>query len=185
MPDDRGRLLALLRDHAVLRGDFVLSSGKHATYYIDARRVTLSAEGSLLCGRLLFDLVHDWPVHGTAGPTLGADPLVTAVAVTSAQRDHPLDAFIVRKEHKAHGVGRMIEGPWRDGVPVAVLEDAVTTGGSVLRAAHAVAEQGGVVVGIATLIDRQEGGAAAVEAAGYPFRAVFTVDELLGDGTAG
>jgi len=177
--EDRARLLALLRDHAVLRGDFVLSSGRRAPYYIDARAVTLSAEGSVLCGRLLFDLVRRWPARATAGLTLGADPLVTAVAVVSALSEHPLDALIVRKEAKGHGAGKLIEGPWHEGLSVAILEDTVTTGESALRAARVVTEHGGVLVGVAGLIDRHEGGAAAIESAGYPYQSVFTVAELL------
>lgn len=179
MPDARTRLLALLRERAVLRGDFVLSSGKRSSYYLDARLVTLSGEGSGLVGEIFYHLVRDAGADTVAGLTLGADPIVSAVAVVSGQKGHPIDALIVRKERKGYGAGRLIEGPWREGLRIAILEDAMTTGASSLEAARAVADAGGTIVGLYGLIDRRQGAREAIEAAGYAFDAVYTADEIV------
>jgi orotate phosphoribosyltransferase len=161
-----------------MRGDFVLSSGKRSAYYLDARLVTLSAQGSALVGDVLFERIRGTEAEAVAGLTLGADPVVTAVALVSAHRERPLDGLIVRKEAKGHGAGRRIEGPWRDGLNVAIVEDTMTTGASSLEAARVIGEAGGKIVGVYGLIDREEGAREAVEAAGYAFHAVFTSDEL-------
>ncbi|MGI8827048.1 MAG: orotate phosphoribosyltransferase [Chloroflexota bacterium] len=174
---DRARLLALLREHAVLRGEFVLSSGTRSTVYLDARRVTLSARGSPLVGALLLDAIGD--VDAVAGPTLAADPIVTSVAVRAGLAGRQVDGLIVRKEAKVHGAGRRIEGPWRDGMTVAIVDDTSTTGASSLDAARAVAEAGGHVAGIWQLIDREQGAREAVEREGYTFWAAFTAGEVL------
>jgi orotate phosphoribosyltransferase len=176
----RERLLELLRTHAVLHGDFVLASGQRSSVYLDARVVTLSATGSGLVGRVLLDALRDLQPDAVAGLAIGADPLVTAVAVVSGMERGVVDALIVRKEPKVHGAGRQIEGPWRAGLRVAVLEDTMTTGASSLQAAQAVAEAGGSVVCVLGLIDREQGAREAIEAAGYEFRTVFTAAEVLG-----
>ncbi len=175
----RIQLLELLRRHAVLRGEFVLSSGDTSSYYLDARRVTLSATGSALVGECLFYALRPHSIDGVAGLTVGADPIVTAIGVTSAWEHHPLDAFIVRKQTKEHGVGRRIEGPWRDRLRLAVVDDTLTTGASCLEAARAVAEAGATVAGVWCLIDREQGAREAIEAAGYLFTALFTAGDVL------
>jgi orotate phosphoribosyltransferase len=178
--DARARLLSILKESAVLRGDFILSSGQRSDYYLDARRVTLSAAGSALVGEVFLELLASSQVDAVAGLTLGADPIVTAIAVVSGQRGQPLDGLIVRKQTKEYGAGRLLEGPWRDGLRVAVVEDTMTTGASALRAARAVSEAGGSVVGVYGLIDRHQGARHAVESAGYPFASIYDVEELLG-----
>jgi orotate phosphoribosyltransferase len=175
----RELLLHLLQENAVLHGDFVLSSGQRSSVYLDARLVTLSASGSGLVGLVLWEAIRDLQPDAVAGLAIGADPLVTAVAVMSGMQGDDVDALIVRKEAKAHGAGRQIEGPWRDGMRVVVLEDTMTTGASSLQAAEAVASAGGTVLAVLGLIDREQGAREAVEAAGYEFRAVFTASELL------
>jgi orotate phosphoribosyltransferase len=171
--------LHILRERAVLHGDFVLSSGQHSKVYLDARLVTLSARGSGLVGRVLLDALQGYEVDAVAGLAIGADPIVTAVAVLAGQDGRTIDALIVRKERKEHGAGRQIEGPWRDGMRVAVLEDTVTTGAALLQAAQAVQAAGGIVVGAWALIDREQGGRENLTAAGHQFHAVFTAAELL------
>jgi orotate phosphoribosyltransferase len=164
----------------VLHGDFVLSSGQHSSVYLDARVVTLSAAGSGLVGRVMLDALRDLHPDAVAGLAIGADPLVASVAAISGLEGGDVDALIVRKEAKAHGAGRRIEGPWRAGMRIAILEDTMTTGASSLQAAQAVAEAGGTVVCVLGLIDREQGAREAVEAAGYEFRTVFTAAEVLG-----
>jgi orotate phosphoribosyltransferase len=177
--DPRGALLQILRRDAVLHGDFVLSSGQRSSYYLDARRVTLSAAGAPLVGLLFLREIQGLGVDAVAGLTLGADPIVSAVATVSGQRGHPIDGLIVRKAAKEHGAGRRIEGPWRVGMRAAVVEDTMTTGASALEAAGAVRDAGGTVPAIWGLIDRKQGAREAIEAAGYSFGAIYSVDELL------
>jgi orotate phosphoribosyltransferase len=162
-----------------MRGDFVLSSGRHSSYYIDARRVTLSAEGAPLVGSVFLDAFGENEVEAVAGLTVGADPIVVAIAATAGLAGRPIDGLIVRKDVKAHGAGGRLVGPWRDGMRVAVVDDTFTTGGSALTAARAIEEAGGSVVGVYALIDREEGARAAIEAAGYKLTAIFRVEELL------
>jgi orotate phosphoribosyltransferase len=175
----RAALCRLLQERALLRGDFVLSSGQRSSYYLDARLVTLSAQGGGLVGEAFLDLIRPSAPHAVAGLTLGADPIVTAIAVVSGQRGEPVDGLIVRKEQTAHGTSKRIEGPWRDGLRIAIVEDTMTTGDSALQAARAVTEAGGTVCGVFGLVDRQQGAREAVESAGYPFAALFTIDDIL------
>lgn len=177
--DPRGALLQILRRDAVLHGDFVLSSGQRSSYYLDARRVTLSAAAAPLVGLLFLREIQGLEVDAIAGLTLGADPIVAAVATVSGQLDHPVDGLIVRKAAKEHGAGRRIEGPWREGMRVVVVEDTMTTGASALEAAQAIQEAGGRVEAVFGLIDRRQGARVAVEAAGFTFGAIYSVDELL------
>lgn len=177
--DPRGTLLQILRRDAVLHGDFVLSSGQRSSYYLDARRVTLSAVAASLVGLLFLREIQDLKVDAVAGLTLGADPIVSAVATVSGQQGHPVDGLIVRKAAKEHGASRLIEGPWREGMNVVVVEDTMTTGASALAAAQAILDAGGQVQAVWGLIDRRQGARKKVEAAGYPFGAIYSVDELL------
>lgn len=170
---DRDRLLELIREIAVVRGRVTLSSGLESDWYIDLRRITLHREAAPLVGRVLLDLVGDWDFVAVGGPTMGADPVAAAMLHASGGR---LDAFVVRKQGKTHGLLRQVEGPDVTGRRVLVVEDTSTTGGSPLGAAEVVRAAGAEVVGIALVVDR--GARAAVEAAGYPFRTAFTVDDL-------
>jgi orotate phosphoribosyltransferase len=162
------RLLALLAERSARRGHFTLASGRQSTLYIDARLTTMSPDGLALIGPLALDALRgsDWRVDAVGGLTLGADPVSYAIAYASALAGSPLRAFTVRKEAKAHGTGRLIEGPFREGDRVAVIEDVITTGGSALRAAEAIRAAGGIVAGVLALVDREEGGREAIEAAG-------------------
>jgi orotate phosphoribosyltransferase len=162
------RLLALLAERSARRGHFTLASGRQSTLYIDARLTTMSPDGLALIGPLALTALSGagWQVDAVGGLTLGADPVSYAIAYASATTPSPLRAFTVRKEAKAHGTGRLIEGPFRAGDRVAVIEDVITTGGSALRATEAIRAAGGVVAGVLALVDREEGGREAIEAAG-------------------
>lgn len=175
----RDRLATLLRRRAVLRGDFVLSSGQRSSYYLDARIVTLSSEGSALIGPVFLDALGDAGVDAVAGLTLGADPIVCAIATWAGASGRKVDGLIVRKAAKEHGAGRRIEGPWREGLRVAVVDDTLTTGASALEAARAIEDEGGTVCGVWALIDREQGAQEAIEAAGYSFKALYRARQLL------
>src|SRR3954466_2919908 len=162
------RLLALLAERSARRGHFTLASGRQSTLYIDARLTTMSPDGLSLIGPLGVSALaaSGWQVDAVGGLTLGADPVSYAIAYASALAGAPIRAFTVRKEAKAHGTGRLIEGPFREGDHVVVIEDVITTGGSALRAADAIRAAHGVVVGVLALVDREEGGREALESAG-------------------
>jgi orotate phosphoribosyltransferase len=172
-------LRSLLRQNAVLHGSFVLSSGQHSDYYLDARMVTLSSAGAWLVGQAFGDRLSTHQVDAVAGLAIGADPIVAAIATYAGSAGRRLDGLIVRKERKEHGAGRRIEGPWRAGLRVAIVDDTLTTGSSPLEAARAVEDAGGTVEGVYALIDREQGAHAAIEGAGYAFTALFTARELL------
>jgi orotate phosphoribosyltransferase len=181
---DRQELLMLLRERSLTRGDFVLSSGRHSNYYIDARVTTMSGQGQVLIGRLGLAQLDalGWAPHLVGGLTLGADPIAYAIAHAAALQGRRLDAFTVRKEVKSHGAGRQIEGSFTPGARVVVVEDTITTGDSALRAAAVIQDAGGVVAGVLALVDRQEGGTARIEEAGFAVSALFTTGELLESG---
>ncbi|HEX8935374.1 MAG TPA: orotate phosphoribosyltransferase [Pseudonocardiaceae bacterium] len=176
MTEPRARLAELVRKLAVVHGRVTLSSGAQADYYVDLRRVTLHHEAAPLIGRLVRELTADWSYRAVGGLTLGADPVAAAVLHAPGP---PVDAFIVRKESKQHGMQRRIEGPDVAGRHVLAVEDTSTTGGSVLTAVAALREAGADVVGVATVVDRDTGAREAIEAAGLPYRAVLSVSELL------
>jgi orotate phosphoribosyltransferase len=173
------QLGSLLRRKAVLHGDFVLASGRHSEYYVDARVVTLSSAGAWLVGQAFLDRLKGLPIDGVAGLAIGADPIVAAIATCAGSQGVQLDGFIVRKERKEHGAGRRIEGPWRDGLRIAIVDDTLTTGASSLEAARAVEDAGASVEGVYALIDREQGAQESIERAGYSFQALFTAQELL------
>jgi orotate phosphoribosyltransferase len=162
------RLLSFLAERSARRGQFTLASGRQSTLYIDARLTTMSPDGLALIGPLALGRIRDagWTVDAVGGLTLGADPVSYAIAYASADTDTPLRAFTVRKEAKAHGTGRLIEGPFREGDRVVVIEDVITTGGSALRAVEAIRAARGEVVGVLALVDREEGGRESLESAG-------------------
>ena len=173
---ERDDLRKLIHDLAVVRGRVVLSSGAEADFYVDLRRLTLHHAGAPLVGKVMLDLVEDWEFDAVGGLTLGADPVAVAVLHAANQRSRALDAFVVRKEGKAHGLQRRIEGPDVAGRRVLAVEDTSTTGRSILTAVDALREAGAEVVGTAVIVDRGAGD--AVRAAGLDFRAAFTLTEL-------
>ena len=177
---DTERLLELLATRSARRGDFVLASGKRSTLYIDARLTTMSPEGLALIGPLALERLgrSGWNVQAVGGLTLGADPISYAISYASAGSDAPLRAFTVRKEAKAHGTRRQIEGPFRDGDRVAVIEDVITTGGSALRAVDAIRAAGGIVAGVLALVDREEGGRESLEVAGLHVLTLARASEI-------
>lgn len=179
--DDLGKRLRDLVQRNVLRGEFTLSSGKKSTYYIDGKITTLSAEGAWLVGLLMARALAKDDVRAIGGLTLGADPIVASVAAMSFQEGRPIQAFIVRKEPKSHGTSRWIEGPAIDrGTRVALVDDVITTGASVLKAAeHVVAESGAQVVKVLCVLDRLEGGREAIEKAGYAFQPLVSIKDLV------
>lgn len=178
MGDERARLRTLIKEQAVQHGDFILSSGRRASYYIDLRLVTLSAEGSYLVGRNLLALIGAEPVDAVAGMTVAADPVVTAVALVSYLDKRPLAGLIVRKEAKQHGMSRQVEGPLQSGMRVVVVDDTFTTGNSALQAATAVTTAGGKVTRLVGIVDRGEGARATIEAAGYRYDYLFSLADL-------
>lgn len=168
----RAELAALLATRSARRGTFTLASGRTSDLYIDARLTTMSPDGLALIGPLALDLLAElgWQVDAVGGLTLGADPIAYAVAYASTLGRAPaawVRAFTVRKQAKTHGTGQRIEGPFRTGDRVAVVEDVITTGGSALQAIEAVRAAGGVVVGVLAVVDREEGGSTAIEAAAH------------------
>jgi orotate phosphoribosyltransferase len=178
---ERCQLRGLMLSRAFQFGDFLLASGRRSSYYFDGRLVTLDPEGSLLVGRALLRFAREDGVSKIGGPTVGADPMVTAVALCSALDQGPrISAFIVRKEVKEHGIGGLYAGPPPEsGEAVALVDDALTSGGSLLQAAEKVAASGARIVAIYTLLDREEGGREHLEAAGYRVRAVFLPSDFL------
>ncbi|MGI6877429.1 orotate phosphoribosyltransferase [Microbacterium sp. gxy059] len=179
LESDRQNLIRLITDEAVFHGDFTLSSGKKATYYVDMRKLTLDHRAAPAIGRIMSDLIADIDgVVAVGGLTLGADPIANAVMHATADGDHPLDAFVVRKEPKDHGRGRQIEGAEVEGRRVVVLEDTSTTGQSALKAVEALRRAGAEVVAVAVIVDRKTGAQAAIEAEGLEWRAAIDLDDL-------
>ena len=180
-PDDRLRQLRdLLLERSVTRGDFVLASGRRSSFYIDARRTTMSGDGLLLIGALGLAriLARGWQPQALGGLTLGADPVAYAVAAAARSQGVALDAFTVRKQAKTHGTGRRIEGCFAAQMSVVVVEDVITTGGSAREAIAAVEAEGARVLGILAVVDREEGGRAALEQAGYAVETLVSVTDL-------
>jgi orotate phosphoribosyltransferase len=173
---DRDRLLELITELAVVHGKVTLSSGREADWYVDLRRVTLHHEAAPLVGRVMRQLTGDLRYDVVGGLTLGADPVATAMLHAAADGEGWLDACVVRKQGKAHGLQRRIEGPDVAGRAVLAVEDTSTTGGSVLQAVDALQEAGAEVVAVAVIVDR--GARAAVEAAGLEYRAAFELADL-------
>jgi orotate phosphoribosyltransferase len=173
---DREELLAGIKAKAVVHGDFMLSSGQHATSYVDLRRVTLDGRLAALAGRVLLNATADLPYEAVGGLTLGADPVAYAMMHAAASRGTPIDAFVVRKTEKTHGLQRRIEGPDVNGRRVLAVEDTSTTGDSVLTAVDALLAAGAEVVGVAVLVER--GARPRVLERGLPYRAVYELAEL-------
>lgn len=173
---DRDELLDLIRELAVVHGEVILSSGQRADWYIDLRRVLLDGRAAPLAGRVMLDTTEGLDFDAVGGLTLGADPVATAMMHAAAARGRKLDAFVVRKSEKAHGLQRRIEGPDVAGRRVLAVEDTSTTGGSVLTAVDALTEAGAEVVGVAVVVER--GARQKVAERGLPYLAAFELADL-------
>ncbi len=175
------RLVELIKELAVVHGRVTLSSGIEADYYVDLRRATLHHEAAPLIGQVMLDMldaagITDFDAAG--GLTMGADPVGTAILHQAAARGRKVDAFVVRKAAKAHGMGRQVEGPSVEGKRVIVVEDTSTTGGSPLTAAKALEEAGAIIVAVATVVDRDTGAQKVIEDAGYRYLSAVSLDDL-------
>ncbi|MPV51381.1 orotate phosphoribosyltransferase [Pseudactinotalea sp. HY160] len=181
--DTLSRLADLVNELAVVRGRVTLSSGREADYYVDLRRVTLHHEAAPLIGHLLLDKLEEaglgvGEAEAVGGPTMGADPVVAAVQHAAASRGLALDAFLVRKESKGHGMRRQVEGPDVAGRCVVILEDTSTTGGSIMLAVEAARRAGAEVIGVATIVDRDTGAREVFADAGLPYVWLLSADDL-------
>lgn len=175
------RLAQLILEKSYREGDFVLTSGRKSDYYFDCKPTALHPEGSFLIGSIFCDMLDSVEVQGVGGMTLGADPLVSSVTVVSWIRKRPLPGFIVRKQSKGHGTNQFLEGlaNFAPGQKVAMLEDVVTTGGTLLKACERVRDAGLDIVAVLTVLDRQEGGRENLAAAGYELLPIFTRADLV------
>ncbi len=175
---DRDALIALIRAKALKTGKFILASGKEASFYLDCRQVTLDSRGANLIAEGILELIGPKLPDAVGGMAIGADPITAAIITLAGQRDISLNGFIVRKEAKAHGRGRDVEGPVHEGQNVVIVEDVVTTGGSSLKAIERVEAFGLKVQEVIAIVDRLEGGREAFEQRGYPLRTLFTIRDL-------
>lgn len=176
---EREELKKILKERSILKGDFTLASGRKSTYYINGKMTSLYSRGLFIAARLLLDLLEDTDYDAFAGPTIGADPIIGALLVLSAERGEEREGLLVRKESKEHGTKKLVEGNLQAGMKVIILEDTVTTGGSLLKAAGAVEDGGGKIAGIYVIVDREEGARESIAGAGYSFTSLFRVSELL------
>ncbi len=177
---NRERLKEILIRNSILRGKFTLASGKESDYYIDARLTTLDPEGvSLVAGIFLEEIFKDPRINAVGGPTMGADPIVGAIIAESYRTGRLLRGFLVRKKEKDHGTGKLIEGGLRPGDVAAVVEDVVTTGGSVVTAIDAVKSIGAEVRKALVIVDREEGGDEVFRKMGIELYSIFKISELL------
>ena len=185
--NDHQTLLALLANRSAKRGDFTLASGRRSNLYIDCRLTAMSPEGQLLIGRVGLKALteHGWDADSVGGLTLGADPISYAIAHASAAAAEGnsdkkmVRSFTVRKEAKLHGTGKLVEGPFIPGDRVVVIEDVITTGGSALKAVEGIKAAGGNILGVLALVDREEGGREALQAAGLTVHSLTTASEIL------
>jgi orotate phosphoribosyltransferase len=177
----KARLIELIKDIAVVHGKVTLSSGLEATYYVDLRRATLHHEAAPLIGKVMLQLLDDSGLCGydaVGGLTVGADPVGTAILHQAAAKGRAIDAFVVRKAPKEHGMGRQVEGPDVSGKKVIVLEDTSTTGISPLTAARALEKAGATILAVATVVDRATGAREAIEDAGYRYLSAVSLKDL-------
>jgi orotate phosphoribosyltransferase len=177
--DDVQRLLEIIKEESFIKGDFTLSSGAKSSYYYDGKMTSLKPEGAYLLGRVLFNLLKDTDIQAIGGPTIGADPIVAAVAVISHLEGRPISAFLVRGEQKEHGTQKRVEGPLPRGGKVAMVDDAVTRGGSLRRAIEAVEAEGCTVAKVIAVVDRREGAEDLRQK--YDFVSIFSYDASSGE----
>ena len=177
--NEREELKNILISRSILKGDFTLVSGKKSSYYINGKMTTLYSRGLYLTAKLLLDELNSVEYDAFAGPVIGADPIIGALLTLSALREEKRDGFLIRKESKAHGTKKIIEGKLKEGTKTVIIEDVVTTGGSLLKAASAISEAGGIIAGIIVVVDREEGATQNILKAGYKFKSIFKVSELL------
>ena len=179
MSGAKTELAQYINDLAVQRGDFTLTSGKKASFYIDLRQVSLDHRVAPLIGDVMLELLSEFPeAELVGGLTMGADPIASAIMHRAVLAGRSLDAFVVRKEPKGHGMGKQVEGPDVSGKKVIVVEDTSTTGGSPLKAIEAVEKAGATVVAVAVVVDRDTGAKQVIEQAGYPYRAALGLADL-------
>src|SRR6266542_236839 len=179
---DGAALLTLLAERSVRTGEFTLASGRKSDIYIDARLTTMSPEGLALIGSVGLGALRarGWAPDSVGGLTLGADPVAYAISYASAGAPPMIRAFTVRKESKEHGTRKLIEGPFRAGDAVVIVEDVITSGGSALRAIEAVRDAGATVLGVLAVVDRQEGGTEALRASGVDVLSLASLADLRG-----
>ncbi len=180
--NNKEKLLKLLSELSYSEGDFTLSSGKKSSYYIDCKLTSLNGEGLYLIAKLFLEKIKqiDFHVDAIGGPTIGADPIIGAV-ISLAHSDEEfskLNGFIIRKEPKGYGKKKLIEGPWKQGNKVIIIEDVITTGASAYKAISAIEEAGGEIIYVFSIIDREEGGRAFLEEKGYKFFSLFSLSDL-------
>lgn len=180
---DREKLKAIILELSYEKRLVTLASGRQSDFYFDGKQTTLHAEGGFLVGKLFYEAIKDVPgVQAVGGITLGADPIATATSIAACLDGNPLHAFIIRKEPKGHGTGQWLEGRKNlpAGTKVVIVEDVVTTGGSSMKAVNRAKEEGLDVLGIVSLVDREEGGRENIEAEGYWLKTIFTKSQLVG-----
>ncbi|MFP4315812.1 MAG: orotate phosphoribosyltransferase [Desulfovibrionales bacterium] len=184
MEGERKRLAELLLEKSYIEGDFTLTSGQKSDYYFDCKQTALHPEGGYLIGKMFLAMLKGSDVAGVGGMTLGADPLVSAVTVMSQVEGVPLPGFIVRKQSKGHGTNKYLEGManFQPGQPVAMLEDVVTTGGTLITACERVTDAGLVITRVLCVLDREQGGRENLKAAGFQLEPLFTREALLRTG---
>ncbi len=177
---DKTKLLDILKKEAFFRGKFILSSGKESNFYLDARLVTLSAPGAYLTARIMLDMVKNDRIDAIGGPTLGADPMVGAIASLSYQTGKPLATFIIRKTPKAHGKGQQLEGPaLKEGASVVIIDDVATTGQALVESIEVLQKMKVKIKKAICIIDRAQGAREALAKYNVPLESIFTIDQFL------
>lgn len=181
MEKERERLREIIRSKSIKYGDFTLVSGKKSTYYIDGKMTSFDPEGAYLTGRLMLEKIRKLPgkVDSAGGPTIGADPIVTGIGIAAHLHNDPIRVFVVRKKTKEHGMQKLIEGNFQKGDRVVIVEDVITTGGSIFQAIEAVEESGGTIEAVIVVVDRQQGGKENMQKRGYKFLSLFRIDDIL------
>jgi orotate phosphoribosyltransferase len=178
LDEARAKLLAIVNEKAVFKGDFTLASGQKSNYYIDGKFTSLTSDGLAYFAKVILEMIKDEGVKFIGGPTMGADPIIGGTIAMSHLMGRPIDGFIIRKEQRDHGRMKMIEGPLIKGEKVIIVEDVTTTGGSVIKGIKMVEEMGCTVVRVISLVDRLQGAQQNFKDAGYKFTPIFEVSEL-------
>ncbi len=180
MNDDRAQLFQILKEKAFFRGKFILSSGKESSFYLDARLVSLSPAGAYLTGKVMLEMIKDDKVDAIGGPTLGADPMVGAIASLSFQANKPINTFIIRKQPKPHGKQQQVEGPeLKEGFTVVIIDDVATTGKAFVESIEVLQKMNIKIAKAICIIDRNEGAREALAKYNVPLAPIFTINEFL------